>query len=97
MCERQPFSDLAETVGEVPQFEDLYQCLREVMENHVPAVLGPCELWVLRRLLGTLAALLRALDLRGDRLGLHCELFRVAVSVPPLLFFWPHCAVRCSP
>lgn len=80
--ERQPLSDLAEMVGEVPQFEDVYQCLREVMENHVPAVLGPCELWVLRRLLGTLAALLRALDLRRDRLGLHCELFRVAESPP---------------
>lgn len=79
-CERQPLSDLEEAVGEVPQVEQIYQCIREVMENHVPARLGPCELWVLRRMLGTVAALLRGLDLRRDRRVLHYEMFRIADS-----------------
>lgn len=78
VCERQPELDLSEMVAEVPQHEQVYQLLRELMENHVPAVLGPCELWMLRRLLATLATLLRALDLRQDRQGLHRELYRVA-------------------
>lgn len=79
-CEREPMPDVSETVAEVPQFEESYQLLRELMDNHVPAVLGPCELWVLRRLLASLAALLRHLDLRKDRQGLHREMYRVADS-----------------
>uniref|UniRef100_A0A023FYS1 Uncharacterized protein n=1 Tax=Amblyomma parvum TaxID=251391 RepID=A0A023FYS1_AMBPA len=64
-CQRQPLPDSTETEvdgGELPQFEDIYQMLREVMENKVPAALGDCEQYVVRRLLGTLTTIVDSLS-----------------------------------
>uniref|UniRef100_G3MLB7 Myb-like domain-containing protein n=1 Tax=Amblyomma maculatum TaxID=34609 RepID=G3MLB7_AMBMU len=52
---------------ELPQFADIYQMLRELMENKVPAVLGPCETFVVRRLIGTLVTAMNSLDLTEER------------------------------
>ncbi|XP_077486575.1 uncharacterized protein LOC144097824 [Amblyomma americanum] len=67
-CQRQPFADPTEDYGlELPQFADIYQMLQDVMENKVPAALGPCEQFVVRRLLGTLTTAVASLDLNEER------------------------------
>lgn len=69
-CQRQPFPEPAEVEGgELPQFEDVYQLLHEVVENKVPAALGACEQYVVRRLLGTLTTAVASLgvSLNGER------------------------------
>ncbi|XP_077488667.1 uncharacterized protein LOC144099325 isoform X1 [Amblyomma americanum] len=67
-CQRQPFADPTEVYGlELPQFADIYQMLQDVMENKVPAALGPCEQFVVRRLLGTLTTAVASLDLNEER------------------------------
>ncbi|KAH6920778.1 hypothetical protein HPB50_028234 [Hyalomma asiaticum] len=81
-CERQPFPEPTEdSIGEMPQFEDLYQMIREVMENHVPAALGDCELWLFKRLLWTLGNMIKTLDLDATKKDLHEALLWAAVSV----------------
>lgn len=80
-CERQPFPEPAEdSTGELPQFEDLYQVIRELMENHVPAALGDCELWLLRRLLWTLGNMINTLDLAAAKEALHQALLWAAAQ-----------------
>ncbi|XP_077506734.1 uncharacterized protein LOC144115965 isoform X2 [Amblyomma americanum] len=78
-CQRQPFLEPTEGDGaQVPKFEDIYQMLRDVMENKVPAALGPCEQFVVRRLLGTLATLVDTLDLNEEREVLKKQLAEAA-------------------
>ncbi|KAL1423712.1 hypothetical protein MTO96_020845 [Rhipicephalus appendiculatus] len=80
-CERQPFPEPAEdSTGELPQFEDLYQLIRELMDNHVPAALGDCELWLLRRLLWTLGNMINTLDLDAAKESLHRALLWAAAQ-----------------
>lgn len=56
-CARAPL--LAE---DGPQFEDIYRVLQQVMQKHVPAALSPTDVWLLRRLLATVATLLPEMD-----------------------------------
>ncbi|XP_077494693.1 uncharacterized protein LOC144105444 [Amblyomma americanum] len=51
---------------ELPHFEDIYQMLQDVMENKMPAALGPCEQFVVRRLLGTLTTVVASLNLKEE-------------------------------
>ncbi|KAH6929216.1 hypothetical protein HPB50_024432 [Hyalomma asiaticum] len=82
-CERRPFRGPTEDfIGEMPQFEDLYQMIREVMENHVPAALGDCELWLLKRLLWTLGNMIKTLDLDATKKDLHEALLWAAAQPP---------------
>ncbi|KAK8780384.1 hypothetical protein V5799_018275, partial [Amblyomma americanum] len=81
-CQRQPFADPTEVYGlELPQFTDIYQMLQDVMENKVPAALGPCEQFVVRRLLGTLTTAVASLDLNEEREVLKQQLAWAAVSL----------------
>ncbi|XP_075752117.1 uncharacterized protein LOC119174208 [Rhipicephalus microplus] len=81
-CERQPFPEPTEdSTGELPQFEDLYQMIREVMENHVPAALGDCELWLMHRLLWTIGNMMKTLDLDASKEALY-QALRWAAAQP---------------
>ncbi|KAH7937919.1 hypothetical protein HPB49_017586 [Dermacentor silvarum] len=81
VCERQPFPEPAEdSAGELPQFEDLYQFMRELMDNHVPAVLEDCEHWLLNRLLLKLGTMIETLDLDASKQALKKGLLWAAVS-----------------
>ncbi|XP_077506417.1 uncharacterized protein LOC144115799 [Amblyomma americanum] len=66
--QRQPFTEPTEVDGaELPNFDNIYQMLQDVMENKVPAALGPCDQFVVRRLLGTLTTLVATLNLNEER------------------------------
>ncbi|XP_065299455.2 uncharacterized protein [Dermacentor albipictus] len=80
-CERQPFPEpMEDSTWELPQFEDLYQVMRESMENHVPATLGECELWLLGRLLSTLGTMIGTLDLDAEKEALQKALLWAAAQ-----------------
>lgn len=80
-CERQPFPEPTDdSTGELPQFEDLYQLMRELMENHVPAALGDCELWILHRLLATLDSMIGTFDLDASKQALQKALLWAAAQ-----------------
>ncbi|CAN7988610.1 unnamed protein product [Ixodes hexagonus] len=72
-CTEGPFA----TTGEEPCLDDLYHVLLDVMENHVPATLGPTDQWLLDRLLATLARMLAALDLGRERQALRQAAARI--------------------
>lgn len=81
VCERQPFPEPAEdSAGELPQFEDLYQFMRELMDNHVPAVLEDCEHWLLNRLLLKLGTMIETLDLDASKQALKKGLLWAATQ-----------------
>ncbi|XP_037290576.2 uncharacterized protein LOC119185806 isoform X2 [Rhipicephalus microplus] len=71
-CEGQPFPEPTEdSTGKLPHFENLYKAIREVMENHVPAALGDCELWLMRRLLWTIGNIIYTFDLDASKEALY--------------------------
>nr|XP_037280926.1 uncharacterized protein LOC119174207 [Rhipicephalus microplus] len=81
-CEQQPFPEPTEdSTKELPQFEHIYQTIRDVMENNVPAALGECELWITHRLLWTIRNIVNTLDLDSSKEALY-QALRWAAAQP---------------
>ncbi|KAL3177748.1 hypothetical protein MRX96_038886 [Rhipicephalus microplus] len=81
-CEGQPFPEPPEdSTVNLPQIQNLYKTIHDLMENCEPAALGECEHWLMCRLLWTIGNIINTLDLDASKEALY-QALRWAAAQP---------------